>query len=420
MKNLICYISIICMLMPACKKKTSYHIPQYAEEGSDSVACGQETNENTESASPQKQSYFVQKKELANDYGWIVYIDGKFNPNDSCYSDFKLYIEDQQTQEERIFMESIDGQEAKLPIRDTERSYRTVETIKEVHLLSSKRMFILEEGLWHKEALIVDIESLSIIKEIPSFDEFTGFTWDGLEFKTIDAGTMEHTRIFTRRYNHEGELVYEDETIIKYDNPNPVIPKETNTLSNKIKEYTSNLPINAEKIAEGYDWIVYKQEMPDDDEWCDAVKLYIENKNSHKLYLLLETSCGSQESTGIDVLNEETNKYEYQSDFFYGYWEEVEVLSPSRIFIGISDARHINCSIIDLETFSAIYIGAFRWGLSVTHENGQTYLDHSSCNQRLGKYQFWSSRYDIYGNLLHEEVKTILYPPDYQIEGDCW
>lgn len=391
------------MLMPACKKKTSYHIPQYAEEGSDSVACGQETNENTESASPQKQSYFVQKKELANDYGWIVYIDGKFNPNDSCYSDFKLYIEDQQTHEQRIIKESQD----------------IFHEIEEVHLLSSKRIFILENILGEL-AYIVDIESLSIIKEISSFDEFTGFTRDGLEFKTIDAGTMEHTRIFTRRYNHEGELVYEDETIIKYDNPNPVIPKETNTLSNKIKEYTSNLPINAEKIAEGYDWIVYKQEMPDDDEWCDAVKLYIENKNSHKLYLLLETSCGSQESTGIDVLNEETNKYEYQSDFFYGYWEEVEVLSPSRIFIGISDARHINCSIIDLETFSAIYIGAFRWGVSVTHENGQTYLDHSSCNQRLGKYQFWSSRYDIYGNLLHEEVTTILYPPDYQIEGDCW
>ena len=417
MKNLICYLSIICMLIPACTNKPSSCIPQEAE-GSDSVVSkSMEFIEEKEPVSPRKANVSVRRNELAHDYGWIAYIDGTYNPNDSCYKDFKLYIEDFHTQEQRIIMECRNGK-AYLPIKG-DRSYKTFEQVKKVLLLSSNRMFILEDEIW-KHAAIIDIESLSVIKEFSSFDMFTGYKWDGLEFKIFDDVTLDNRRIFTRRYNTEGEMVYEEETIIKYDNPNPVIPKETNKLSNKIKEYTSNLPIDAKKIADGYDWIVYRQEMPDvagEDDWCDAVKLYIENKNSHKLYFLLQSSCGNQKGTELAVLNQETNKYEYQSEFFVGYWGAVEVLSPTKLLLGMSDERNLYDYVIDLETFSAIFID---YGIEVVQENGRTYLIHSSCDQQLGTYRFWTSRYDIYGNLLHKEVTTILYPHDYQIEGDCW
>lgn len=414
MKKHIYYLFCICLLIPACNKKPTYQIPKYTEE-TDSVVSNPSIiiDEDKKTAPQEKSNVFLKKKELANDYGWIVYIDGTFNPYDSCFSDFKLYIENQKTQEQRIIAESQEGKSAKLPVKGEDRSYRTIEKIKEVHLLSSKRMLLLEEN----GALIVDIESLSFIKviHIPFFCEFTGIVdeeWNGLErtlvmeFKAVDDVTFDTPRIFTRRYNSEGEMIYEDETIIKYDNPNPVIPKETGTLCNKIREHTSNLPINAEEIADGYGWIVYKQETSNiDDAYCDTVKLYIENIKSHKLYYLLKLSCGNQSDLFSDQFED------------VDYFESVEVLSPSKLLITMTDVRNLYSFVLDLETFSAIFID---YGIEVSHKNGQTYLIHMSCNEKFGKYQFWESRYDIYGNLLHDEVKTILYPPDYQIEGDCF
>ncbi len=428
MKSQIYYLFTICMLLLSCNKKPSYQIPQYKEE-SDSVVSDSSIviDDNKETTSPQKSNVFCEKKELANDYGWTVYIDGTFNPYDSCYSDFKLYIENNQTQEQRIIMECQEGN-AKLPIKGEEWSSYTIEVIKEVHLLSSKRMLIIEEYA----AMIVDIESLSFVKYIhtPFGVEFSGIVdseWNEteetriFEIKTVDDITLDVPRIYTRRYNSDGEMIYEDETIIIHDNPNPIIPKETGILSNKIQENTSNLPINAEKVAEGYGWIVYKYELQnvekDEYEDCDALKLYIENKNSHKLYLLLETRCGSQKGTRIDVQKKGTIEYVYSLDCIEGNFQYVEVLSHSKLLLQMSDVRNLYDYVIDLETFSVIFID---YGVEATYENGQTYLIYWTCNERLGKYQSRTRRYDIYGNFLHEEVTTVLYPTDYQVEGDCF
>lgn len=186
-------------------------------------------------------------------------------------------------------------------------------------------------------------------------------------------------------------------------------PVQVYAISDKIPTLKGYfIPSNAELVAQGYDWAVYKEET-EMTEFYIACKLYLENTTTKERYKLLETKGYDQQGTLIPI--KARNRLAYGNNevytkttasYEYGYIEaidEVFVLAGNKILLsGVPDARNYYNYVVDLDTYTAVHIEAYYEYVQTIKYNGSKYLEFLTSEYGASGYHDIKVWYDIDGN----------------------
>lgn len=190
------------------------------------------------------------------------------------------------------------------------------------------------------------------------------------------------------------------------------------------------LPSNAQLIAKGYGWDVFKEPT----ESYSACKLYLmrsATSEKNQCYLLLETKGGRQTGTSllINARNKAAyNKNEYGSkdnaNYEYGYIEavdEVFVLDKNYILIsGVPDGRNVYNYVLNLENYSAVHIEAYGDYVRTAASN-KRYLEFFTSDYANNGRQEVKVWYDINGRYVKKLGPVRKSPSDkYRLVFYIW